>query len=105
MPFGQCTPQPQEPLQKTKAFSLETTSDTVSLISESTFSVGSTVTLENLPPPLGWSREGSNAGLLLAPSRAGVSDISPGYSPSTEYGVTDLGDYEQHARHGWDNTR
>ena len=106
MPFGRSPPQPQEALQKTKAFSFENTDETVSLISESSLSVGSTVTLENLPlpPPLGfsppWSTEGSfNNGLLLAPSRAGRTDQSSGWSlqqsPSSDFCVTDLGDWQK----------
>ena len=127
MPFGRSSHQPQEPLQKTKAFSLETTSETVSLISESSLSVGSTVTLENLPlpshlafsPP--WSTGGGDDdrglgdgdgrhGLLLAPSRAGVVPSSPVWStqpsPHTEYCVTDLGDWhKQHRGTTWDTNR
>ena len=106
MPFGRSPPLPQAALQTSKAFSFETTSETVSLISESSLSIGSTVTLENLPlkPPLGfsppWSTEGSyNNGLLLAPSRAGRTDQSPGWSlqhsPNSDFCVTDLGDWQR----------
>jgi hypothetical protein len=122
MPFGRSPPQPQEALQKTKAFSFENTSDTVSLISESSLSIGSTVTLENLPlpPPLGfsppWSTEGRcNDGLLLAPSRAGRTDQSPGWSlqhsPNSDFCVTDIGDWQRdpnqrgHRVPFWDTTR